>query len=305
MAKVLGIDTSNYTTSVAVIDNNSILYDNRRILKTKLGDRGLRQSEALFQHINNLPLLLNSEAVKGINGICVSIKPRPVEGSYMPVFLGGESIARSISCAMGIEVFNTTHQEGHIEAAVRSIDFDDKEFISIHLSGGTTEILKVVRGSAYNIEIIGSTKDISAGQFIDRIGVSLGYEFPSGRIIDELALKCNSSSLRIPSKVQELNLNFSGQETMCLKYIKEGHNHEEIAFSVMLCVAKTLEKIINNLLDMYKLPIVFTGGVSSSTFIKNYLLNKFHKYVFFSKEKYASDNAVGVAFIGYKKFMEG
>ena len=45
----LGIDTSNYTTSVALIDEiNNILVDLRRVLKVKKGQRGLRQQEAVF-----------------------------------------------------------------------------------------------------------------------------------------------------------------------------------------------------------------------------------------------------------------
>lgn len=304
MTKILGIDTSNYTTSVAVVEDDVCVYDNRKILETKIGERGLRQSEALFQHINNLPDLLNSHFVKNIDAISVSVRPRRIEGSYMPVFNGGKSIAHSIGFAMGIKVYETTHQEGHIEAAIRSINFNEKEFICIHLSGGTNEVLYVKKDLDYCTEIIGETLDISAGQFIDRIGVALGYPFPSGKVIDELSLKCINTSLRIPSKLNKFAMNFSGQETLCLKYIKEGYNQEDIAYSVMLCVEKTMEKLISNLLKAYKLPIIFVGGVACSKFLKNHLNKKFNKNIRFSNEKEASDNAIGVAFIGYNKFME-
>lgn len=305
MARILGIDTSNYTTSVAIVEDGKCIYDSRKLLETKLGERGLRQSEALFQHINNLPKLLCTDLIKNIEGISVSVKPRPVENSYMPVFKGGESIATSIGNAMGIKVFQTTHQEGHIEAAIQSIKFKDRDFICIHLSGGTTEVLLVNKAKSYSIEIIGETLDISAGQFIDRIGVAMGYPFPSGKIIDELALKGIKATLRIPSKVNNFKMNFSGQETLGLRFIKEGYNQEDISYSVMLCIAKTMEKLINNLLNNYGLPILFMGGVASSKFLKIYLKEKFNTSVHFSDEKYASDNALGVAFIGFSNFMEG
>ncbi|MCX7885207.1 MAG: O-sialoglycoprotein endopeptidase [Caloramator sp.] len=297
--KVLGIDTSNYTTSIAVVEEGKIIYDVRKLLKVKKGEKGLRQSEALFQHVNNLPLMLNDDAVKGIDAVCVSVKPRPKEDSYMPVFKAGESIGQAIAYTNNINIFYTTHQEGHIEAACRCINFNFKEFIAFHLSGGTSEILYVKRDKNYFIEKIGGTKDISLGQFIDRIGVALGYEFPSGKFVDDAALSISDSQLRIPSRVDELKFNLSGQETLGLKYIDKGYNHEEISYSVMLCASKTIEKLLINTLKEYKLPVLIMGGVASSSFLKNYILKRFSKDIYFSNSKYASDNATGVAYIGY------
>ncbi|WDC83791.1 hypothetical protein PL321_14915 [Caloramator sp. mosi_1] len=135
MSRVLGIDTSNYTTSICVVENNKVVFDKRKILYVEKGKRGLRQSEALFQHIKNIPDLLDEGYVSNIDAICVSTRPRPYESSYMPVFKAGESIAKSISNVLKIPCYETTHQEGHIEAAKYSIGFDEDEFIAIHISG--------------------------------------------------------------------------------------------------------------------------------------------------------------------------
>lgn len=304
MTRILGLDTSNYTTSAAVVEDGKLIYDSREVLKVKLGERGLRQSEALFQHVNNLPVILKSDFVKRIDGVCASTRPRPVEGSYMPVFKAGESIGKSISCTLDIPYFETTHQEGHIEAAIKSISFEFKDFYALHISGGTTELLKVKREEEYDIEIVGGTKDISIGQFIDRMGVAMGYSFPSGKSIDELALKGENKHIRIPSRVDGLYFNLSGQETLGVKYIKDGYNQEEISFSVMLCIAKTLEKVFNNLLKSSDLPVLLLGGVASSKFLKNYFKEK-NSNVYFSEGTYASDNAAGTAYIGYKKYKRG
>ncbi|MDF2675560.1 MAG: O-sialoglycoprotein endopeptidase [Clostridiales bacterium] len=302
MSKILGIDTSNYTTSIAVVDNNELLYDNRVLLDVKMGERGLRQSEALFQHIKILPTLLNNPNVLGIDGVCVSTKPRPIENSYMPTFKAGESVAEAISYTKGVPLFRTSHQEGHIEAAVKSIDFNKDEFIAIHISGGTTEVLHVKRNKELNVNIIGGTKDISMGQFIDRVGVGIGLSFPAGKLMDSLALESPKTNLRIPSKVDDMFFNLSGQETQGLRYIEKGKTKEEIAFAVMLCISKTLDKLINNILKVWKLPIILMGGVASSKFIKEYLKNKYNDYIYFCDGKYASDNAVGIAYIGSKYY---
>lgn len=298
MTRILGIDTSNYTTSIAIVEDGKCILDSRKLLSTKYGERGLRQSEALFQHITNLPDLLEAADVKNLDGVSVSIKPRPVEGSYMPVFKGGESIAKAISRTTEAELILTTHQEGHVEAAFRSIPFDKERFLCMHLSGGTTEILEIIRDNGYDIKIVGKTLDISSGQFIDRIGVAMGYQFPCGSELDRLALEATSKKLKIPICVRDYDINFSGQETKGITFIKEGYAFAEIAYAVMDCISKTLEKTIDNLFKNYELPLLITGGVACSSFIKSYLSAKFSN-VYFSDKKYASDNAVGVAYIGY------
>lgn len=304
MSKILGIDTSNYTTSVAVIHNNELIYEKRVMLDVKKGERGLRQSEALFQHIQNLPELLNNDVVHNLDGVCVSIKPRSVEGSYMPVFKAGENFARAIAYTNGIPLFFTTHQEGHIEAALNSVGLKENEFIAIHMSGGTTEVLHVHKKEEMDIKIIGGTKDISLGQFIDRIGVAMGLSFPAGKFIDDMAGKTKNKSLRIPSRVDGLFFNLSGPETKGLGYVENGNNQEEVAYSVMLCIAKTLEKLFVNIFKTYRLPIILIGGVASSCFLRDYLRNKFGENIVFSKPICASDNAIGVALIGQKKIIK-
>lgn len=301
MSKILGIDTSNYTTSVAVVEDGTLIYDNRKILDVDLGKKGLRQSEALFQHIKNLPTLLDSIKVQNIDAVAVSTKPRPCEDSYMPVFKAGETVAKSIASVLGIPLIETTHQEGHIEAGSYSIGFNEDEFIVFHMSGGTSEILMYNKNKQNKVELIGGTKDISFGQFLDRVGVALGYDFPAGKYVDELSLSINETELVIPSKVEGLYFNLSGQETHAHKYIEKGFKKEEIALATMKCIAKTLDKLIAFLLKNYNKKILLIGGVASSKYIANFINKKYNGSVFISKPDYAQDNAIGVALIGMKK----
>ena len=85
----LGIDTSNYTTSIAVFDG--VKGENRsRLLDVKPGELGLRQSDAVFAHVKRLPELADAlfQCVdrSEIRAVGVSTRPRAVEGSYMPCF---------------------------------------------------------------------------------------------------------------------------------------------------------------------------------------------------------------------------
>ena len=191
---ILGIDTSNYKTSIAVTDKQlNIICDLRRFLRVKQGERGLRQSDALFQHIKNLPELIEEMGISGgcrFEAIAYSSKPRPAEGSYMPVFLAGESFARSLASVMGIPALAFSHQEGHIEA-IKSFSGlrSRKQILACHFSGGTSELLKAADNSrGYDIEIIGGSRDIAFGQVIDRAGVLMGMSFPSGEEMDKAAM---------------------------------------------------------------------------------------------------------------------
>ena len=188
--RVLAFDTSNYTTSAAVADlSGNILADCRSLLKVRDGERGLRQSHALFQHVENLPGLLrravsdSGSRAENICAVAVSERPRPAEGSYMPVFRAGVSTAESIAAALGIPVYRYSHQEGHIAAVCGALD-ESVRMVSFHLSGGTGEIL-TTRGCR-PVSLVGGVRDLSFGQLIDRAGVALGLGFPAGAALDRI-----------------------------------------------------------------------------------------------------------------------
>ncbi len=289
----LGIDTSCYTTSVAVVsEGGEILTDKRQLLSVAQGKRGLRQSEGVFQHIKNLPVLIEEirDFLPEIKAIAVSAKPRNKEDSYMPVFLAGLSFARTLSASLRVPLIFTDHQSGHIMAAAKSAGFvPEKEYISIHLSGGTTELLKV---NGENTEIIGKTLDIPAGQLVDRTGVMCDIMFPCGKRMDE---KKHETSIKLPVSVTGSDINFSGAEIQAERLFKSGVPAGEIFTSVFRCIAMSLEKAVKNAGDYHILPV---GGVSSNTVIREHLINAFGEKVHFAQQEYMTDNAVGVAFIG-------
>lgn len=308
-AFVLGIDTSNYKTSAALVDcSGNIIADSRKLLIVKKGERGLRQSEALFQHVENLPVVLEKiyESKGEIKAVCVSTKPRPVKDSYMPCFNAGKTVANAIAGALGVPCFETSHQEGHIAAIEGSLNSCiPADFLSLHLSGGTCELLKVHKTeSGYDIEIIGGSKDISFGQVIDRIGVALGMDFPSGVFMDEIAVKASDLSykpLLTAVRVSDSYFNLSGLETQAQKYIGSSDDTSLIV-EVFDKITACIEKMTGQAIESTGLnTVLFAGGVSSSRYISG-KLNEFSKekgYDFlFGDQNLSSDNAVGVARIG-------
>lgn len=297
----IGIDTSNYTDSVAAVYGEAVISE-RRLLPVKEGERGIRQSDGVFHHMKLLPELFSELAgkidIKKVAAVGVSTRPRNVEGSYMPVFLAGEGYARVISDALGVPLYRFSHQDGHIMAGIYSCGAEELlsgEFLSVHLSGGTTEILKSrFIGNGFSHEIIGGTRDISAGQFIDRIGVRLGLRFPAGRALEELSQNAKKE-VKLPVSTDGAYMNFSGIETKAARIAAECDN-SELALGVLTAVKNTLVKALNSAVSLTGIErILAVGGVASNGLIREGFKRELNGQVFFASPELSTDNAVGIA----------
>lgn len=310
----MGIDTSNYTTSIAVIDEmDNIILDLRKVLKVEKGRKGLRQQEAVFQHVNNLPELIKEMAkavdFNNIYSISCSHKPRNIKESYMPVFRVGKGQAIIISKLLKANYYEFSHQEGHIGAGIIYNKLkDSNKFLSLHISGGTTELLLVNRHNTnFNIEIIGGTLDISIGQLIDRIGVEIGLEFPCGKEMDIISEKGNILKLKVPVSIKEDTwFNISGLENYFKGLLYNGSfNTEDILATLFNAISSYLLEIIIKGCRIYKVnDVLITGGVSANKAIRkileNILISK-NIFPYFPKIELCTDNAVGVAYLGKAK----
>ena len=305
----LGVDTSNYTTSLAALDEKGqILANVKYPLPVAEGCRGLRQSDAVFAHTKNLPSAISelSKLVDMKNTVAVgySAKPRSAEGAYMPCFLSGVAAAAALIAAADAKGYAFSHQDGHIRAACHSAGFpvrEGEEFAAFHVSGGTTELLHVTpKAVALNVKLLGETKDLNAGQLIDRIGVRLGYAFPCGAKLDALASEHGERVKGIKASVTSMDCNLSGGENLALKLIDEGKTDQEIAAYVFSFIAKTLSKMTEALRERYHdIPVIYAGGVMGSKYIRSQLN---FRNVYFAEPALSSDNAVGVALLAYEKY---
>lgn len=298
----LGFDTSNYTTGVAVYCEKEY-YNARKLLPVKEGERGLRQSDALFQHIKQLPEVIDLlDMPDDIKAVGVSTRPRSVEGSYMPVFLAGLSFAKTAAKVLNVPLYEFSHQDGHIMAGIissESFELLEEEFICVHLSGGTTEVVKAkYNGYNFDAEIIGGTLDISAGQVIDRVGVSFGMKFPCGRELEKLAGETNKF-LKLPVCVKDGYFNFSGLETKALGYRTE--NKAEIAGGIFHSIGETILKSVEYSCDKFGInKVLIVGGVASNMQIRTILNNNDRLKFYFATPELSSDNACGIAALAYK-----
>ena len=320
----LGIDTSCYTTSLFFMDRQGRkVAEARRILKVKPGVCGLQQSEMLYQHIRNLPELME-ETVKAhefsLLGIGVSAKPRPREDSYMPAFLAGLGFARSLSALYHIPFWQISHQENHLEAAVWSAQGPDADrFLFLHASGGTTDLLLAGKHAGnYLLTEAGCSLDLHAGQFVDRAGVALGLGFPAGSALERLAAQ-HTEIIEIPVSVHKTEVSFSGPCTNVLRMIKKNKTEGQgvsattekqteiiqdvfsanIAAGVQWGLAETFVRMLRNgAAEHHVKDVILAGGVCANRWIRNHIEEKLAKRqirVWMPDNRYSSDNAAGCA----------
>ena len=306
MSKFLGIDTSNYTTSVCLYDDvTDTVVQKRKLLPVSKGELGLRQSDAVFHHTQQLPVLIKelfNECdcdVADIKAIGASFTPRKMQGSYMPCFTVGSGVARILSATLHIPLYELSHQQGHIAAALYStkqLDLLNKRFLAFHVSGGTTDALLVndeMADDVLPVKLVGKTLDLNAGQLVDRVGLMLSCSFPCGKELEQLALRCDRVVKAKPT-VKSTDCCLSGVENICKKAIDNGEDNTYVSALCLKYIEESLYKMTVNILEIYgDMPVVFAGGVMSNSIIRNNLTSKLS--CTFCEPQYSTDNACGIA----------
>ena len=309
MDAVLGLDTSNYRTSIAAVDmEGKILLNQRKLLPVAIGERGLRQSDAVYLHLKQLkemePFIRHALDGIRIAAVAASTAPRGREDSYMPVFEVGDTVGRLVAASAGIPFFRTDHQQGHLRAARKGTSLEGSDaFLALHLSGGTTDLLSFHAG---RVTELGGSLDLHAGQLVDRIGVAMGLPFPAGPELERLAEQGSCTALLGCSMAgEDLQCHFSGAETKALSWIREKKMPpENIALEVYDLLARTIARMLaaGKRVTGFRNALI-CGGVASSALFRRMLAERLARKepdmkAVFGDPALSGDNAVGVALIG-------
>ncbi len=308
MRDFLGIDTSNYTTSCAIFRaDTGELFQQKKLLPVKKGELGIRQSDAVFHHTKQLPELMESlKKQTGVMSLCAitaSNAPRTLAGSYMPCFTVGETCARTLGAVTNCETYFTSHQIGHVLAALYSADMlklihSDKPFLAFHVSGGTTDLLLCTPDAEMVLDVkeIASSLDLKAGQAVDRVGLMLGLSFPCGKELEKLADNADKH-YKCKAVLKDMNCCLSGLENRCKKLLDDGETKENIAAYCIDFICETVRSMTEKALERYPDSyVIYAGGVMSNIIIRNRLSKSFRAG--FAEPELSCDNAAGVAIYG-------
>ncbi len=271
---VLGVDTSAYTTSVAVVTlDGELVFERRIVLDVPAGRRGLRQSDAVFQHVNNLPVLLEAAAdeTKGRlaamgASVCTPFSSRLIH-ARVSRRRKRRPLARGVAwdrVRSGIPSRRTHLGRFVVRGATR--DVDGRGRVDRHAaSGGTTELFRVTRRPLvdaardsglsaadglvrWDVHLLSATEDLYVGQFIDRAGVRLGLPFPAGPHLERLAVEGDRTVAPLPVAVRGSRLSFSGPDTAAKRLWERGIPAAHVAAAVQQCVADSLARWAGNVL---------------------------------------------------------
>lgn len=314
----IGVDTSNYTTSAALCDEaGQVLCNAKLLLPVAEGERGLRQSDAVFHHVRNLPQVMEQlrravEEAKAaepceIAAIGVSAYPRDAEGSYMPCFLSGIAAAETAGAALSVPVYSFSHQAGHVMAAIHSADamhLIDGHFAAFHVSGGTTEVLEIKphEGHVFDVTVLGGTEDINAGQAIDRAGVYMGLRFPAGAEMERLAEAYTGKIPRHKISVHGMTCNLSGVENKARQMYDTTGDRQATSAFVLDFVGRTLCGLRDGVRQhLGDLPIVYAGGVMSCQRLRRMLADG---NAHFAQPAFSADNAAGTALLARHTYLK-
>jgi len=308
VALFAGFDTSNYTTSTALFDSDSgALRQRKRLLPVKQGSLGLKQSDAVFAHVKQLPQLIQElyqDLEQPLDGVGVSTQPRSQEGSYMPCFLVGQLAAQMAASLSRSPLYGFSHQQGHIAAALYScgqLALLQQEFIAFHFSGGTTECVLVQpdREKIFSAQIVAQSLDLKCGQVIDRVGGMLGLPFPAGKDLDLLSQR-SQKHYKVRPTMKGDDVCVSGLENQCRKLYEGGAAPEDVARFCLENVSAIVEALVQRLQERYPgLPLVFSGGVLSNSLIRQRVGERFGGH--FAAPELSSDNAAGIAVLAAAK----
>lgn len=322
----VGFDTSNYTTSCAVVIPDpqrdgalTVAANLKAPLPVAAGGRGLRQSDAVFAHVKNLPGILTdlrrvlTEQCLDVRAVGVSSKPRDAADSYMPCFLEGVVASEAFAAGRNCPTHTFSHQSGHITAALYSSGalYRDRQagqpltgsYLAFHVSGGTTEaVVAHARTGGFDVELVGHGADLHAGQVIDRAGVMMGMGFPCGQALEAAAVRNQKKLPPMRVCVRDGVCSLSGAENLAAKLWNDTQDAPLVSAYVLTFIGKTLREMTNQIQAKLSarglsLPVVYAGGVMSNRFIRPILTGGVPWEVLFSEPAFSADNAAGVALL--------
>ena len=182
-----------------------------------------------------------------------------------------------------------------------------ERFLMLHASGGTTDMLLAQKRAdgSYQLEQVGGSMDLHAGQFIDRVGVALGLQFPTGPELEKLAASA-SEKIELPISVRKLDVSLSGPATAALRRLQSGADGASLALGVEYVLAETFARMLRNGAAAFEVSdVLLVGGVSSNNFIRNHVKTKLQQRkirLWIPEARFSCDNACGCA--AYARRME-
>ena len=318
---ILGIESSCDETSVSVVKNGREVLSN--VISSQIDIHklygGVVPEIASRKHIENIDIIYKESLLQAklkindISAIAVTYGPGLV-GSL----LVGLSFAKGLSISSNIPFIGINHIEGHIASNyISNIDLEPP-FISLIVSGGHTNLVKV---ESYNgFKIYGKTHDDACGEAYDKIARVLGFEYPGGPKLEKAALNGSINKFSFPRgeiRGSVYDFTYSGLKSHVINVIHniKQKNNELIDDKTISDIAlefqnSIIDSLVNRTVSLSKElkinKVAICGGVSANNAIKTALKNECEKNnikFYYPENIYCTDNAAMIASAGYFEFI--
>ena len=312
----LGIETSCDDTGVAVLkDEREVLCE---FLSSQIKDHsrfgGVIPEFAARKHLENLLPLVDAALrechISGQDLDLIAVTRGP---GLMGSLIVGVMTARALSQSWGVPIVGVNHLEGHMFAPL--VDAEDlvPPFLSLIVSGGHTEIIRVDAFGKY--ELLGQTRDDAAGEAYDKAARILGLKYPGGPEIDRLAKKGNPHAFDFPIPLRNtdrVEFSFSGLKTALLwqakKFEEAGESLplEDMCASFQRAVTESLmSKVVLASRQTGIKRVAASGGVSANSSLREALGSCREVQAWLPKLSRCTDNAVMIAMAGRNAYVRG
>ena len=235
-----------------------------------------------------------------------------------PALWVGINSARALSLMWNIPVLPVNHMEGHIASVLLEPNIN-VEFpaISLLISGGHTELIKISKWGEY--EILGRTLDDAIGEAYDKIARMIGISYPGGPEVSMRASKLRKEGLEpkfeFPRPMlhsKDLDFSFSGIKTSVLYKTQElgdmsESTKDQVAYSFEEAVVEVIKKKTQDSIDLIGAKsLIVGGGVIANTYIRESLKKVCDDngiIIYLPEKDLSTDNAVMIGAAGYLKSL--
>lgn len=254
----LGIESTAHTISCAVLRDNTILSDIRRVYAPPSGE-GIHPREASRHHVRNGPdVLAQSLKAAKINVRDLDMISYAAGPGLGPCLRVGAVMARAVSVHHNIPVYPVHHAIGHIDLGMMLTGAVDPLILLV--SGGHTMILAFMSGQW---RVFGETLDITLGQLLDQFGRSLGFASPCGQRIETMAAETDEY-VELPYTVRGNDVAFSGLLSAA-KSAATSKGHRPACYSLQETAFAMMAEASERALSLTgKSSLMLVGGVAAN-----------------------------------------
>ncbi|MBP2000689.1 N6-L-threonylcarbamoyladenine synthase [Paenibacillus shirakamiensis] len=314
---ILAIETSCDETAVSVVKNGRDVLSNMIFsqIETHKAFGGVVPEVASRKHVESITVMLE-EAVEEagipldqLSAIAVTQGP-----GLVGALLVGIMAAKSLAFALDKPLIGTHHIAGHIYAN-RLVQELEYPCMALVVSGGHTELVLMEQEGHFHL--IGRTRDDAVGEAYDKVARALGFPYPGGPYVDQLAMQ-SETEVKLPRAWLEpdsYDFSFSGLKSAVLNAVNQSKMRGEtpdqsgIALGFQASVMEVLvEKAIRAVRETGAVQLLLCGGVAANQGLRAALTARCKQEsiaLLVPPLKYCTDNAAMIGAAAHLKWLHG